>query len=172
MKPSSLKAQAPEKLDKQTWAQEEAHSSFFPLPFKLIKVKFSKRYCLTSAFKWVSLFYLLCLSQVQAAWRFLGQWRPLWGVLTLSGDLNGPQGPSVHRLAQFREGELRGVSQVGRSCKAFHAHQAWACFPIHAPLPHTARFVSSPGSFSAAWLAPLDHPDVTLSALCLSSITR
>lgn len=52
--------------------------------FKLIKVKFSKLYCLTSAFKWVSLFYLLCLSQVQAAWRFLGQWSPLSGSVDIS----------------------------------------------------------------------------------------
>lgn len=71
--PSSVQAGASEEKDKQTWAQEEIHSSFFPLLFKLIKVKFSKLYCLTSAFKWVSLFYLLCLLQVQAAWRFLGQ---------------------------------------------------------------------------------------------------
>lgn len=90
---SSLEALAFEKPDKQTWAQEGTHSPFFPLPFKLIKVKFSELYCLTSAFKWASLFYLLCLSQVQAAWRFSGQQRPLSGSVDISGDVKGPQSP-------------------------------------------------------------------------------
>lgn len=85
--PPSLESLAFEKQDKQTWAQEGTHSLFFPLPFKLIKVKFSELCCLTSAFKWVSLFYLLCLSQVQAAWRVSGQQRPLSGSVDISGDV-------------------------------------------------------------------------------------
>lgn len=96
--PPNLESLAFEKQDKQTWAQEGTHSPFFPLPFKLIKVKFSELCCLTGAFQWVSLFYLLCLSQVQAAWRVSGQQRPLSGSVDISGDvkalpaLGGPEG--------------------------------------------------------------------------------
>lgn len=95
---SSLEALAFEKQDKQTGAQEETHSPFFPLPFKLIKVKFSEPHCLTSAFKWVSLFYLLGLSQVQPAWRFSGQQRPLSRSVDISGAVKDPQS-SVPRQA-------------------------------------------------------------------------
>lgn len=103
-KPPNLESLAFEKQDKQTWAQEGTHSPFFPLPFKLIKVKFSELCCLTSAFKWVSLFYLLCLSQVQAAWRFPGQQRPLSGSVDISGDvkvfsaLGGPVGERLRAV--------------------------------------------------------------------------
>lgn len=95
---SSLEPLTFEKQDKQIGAQEETHSPFFPLPFKLIKVKFSEPHCLTSAFKWVSLFYLLGLSQVQTAWRFSGQQRPLARSVDISGTVKDPQSP-LPRLA-------------------------------------------------------------------------
>lgn len=95
---SSLEPLTFEKQDKQIGAQEETHSPFFPLPFKLIKVKFSEPHCLTSAFKWVSLFYLLGLSQVQTAWRFSGQQRPLARSVDISGTVKDPQS-SLPRLA-------------------------------------------------------------------------
>ena len=126
-----------------------------------MKIKFSKLYCLTSAFKGVSLFYSLRLSQVKAVWRFLGQWRLLSGSVDISGGSEWSLGSFFPWEGQIqREWLLVRVFQVDHYCRAPHAQQAWLHFSIHVLLPCTTRIVSSPGnsqgsSFILPWCDPV-----------------
>lgn len=100
---------ASEKQDKQTWAQEKTHSSFFPLPFTLIKGQYSSR-CLTVPSRGLVVLFIV-LSTSAGSPEPAGQWRPLSRSVDISGDLSGPWGLSFPGRARRREEVLAGFSR-------------------------------------------------------------